>query len=83
MPSGMGHALSATPEVARIPLSYELRLGSMPRLIDRVNRAYLSGAKRIELDVSELRLFTEGAKRMLLVATARLEELGVALVLVG
>lgn len=67
----------------RVSLGRELRLAGVHDVIAQIDRILPSGTNRIELDASSLRLLTEGARRLLLVATARLAEQHVDLVITG
>lgn len=78
----MGQPLPCAPEVVSIALGKDLRLAGMIKLIERITKAYLTGAKRIELESGRLQRMTEGARLLLVSATLRLERLGVELVLV-
>lgn len=78
----MGQALPRAPEVVMIPLGKELRLAGIPKLLEKIEAARSTGAKRIELEATILRKITEGARLVLLSATCRLEHEGIDLVLV-
>lgn len=67
----------------RVVLGAELRLASVSAVISAIDRCLPAKPQRIELDASRLRFMTEGARRLLLVATARLAAREVELVIVG
>jgi hypothetical protein len=76
-----------SPRAPRVSLGRELRLATVPHVIAQIDRILIATdgmpTPRIELDASGLRSMTEGARRMLLVATARLAERHVDLVVTG
>lgn len=67
----------------RVSLGRELRLATVHDVIAQIDRILPSAPPRIELDASGLRLLTEGARRMLIIATERLAEQQVDLVVTG
>lgn len=77
---------AASPYVAPAPkvaLGTELRLSTIATVIGAIDRILPSSPTRIELDASRLRFMTEGARRMLIVATDRLAARQIELVVVG
>jgi hypothetical protein len=76
-------AASRSLRAPRVTLGRELRLASVPDVIAQIDRILPSSPSRIELDASGLRLLTEGARQMLLLATTRLAEQSVELVVTG
>lgn len=64
---------------ARVVLGSELRLRDLPRLIATLEGAVEHGARRIELDTTELDLVTEGAGILLETVERDLHERGVVL----
>jgi anti-anti-sigma regulatory factor len=78
------HAAYAEPRIApRVALGAELRLATVRAVIEAIDRVLHAEPKRIELDASRLRFMTEGARRVLLVATSRLAAREIELVIVG
>lgn len=67
----------------RVTLGAELRLATMSAVISAIDRCLPTKPRRIELDASRLRFMTEGARRLLLVATDRLATREVELVVIG
>jgi hypothetical protein len=67
----------------RVALGAELRLANVSAVIAAIDRILVGEPSRIELDATRLRFMTEGARRMLLVATSRLAERQIELVMVG
>jgi len=82
MMHAMAEPMPRWDEVAQIALGKELRLAQIPKLIEKITGAYLRGATRIELDATNLRRMTDGAKHLLAAAGQRLERLGVELVVI-
>ncbi len=67
----------------RVALGTELRLSSISAVIGAIDRILPSQPTRIELDASRLKFMTEAARRMLVVATHRLAQRDIDLVVVG
>lgn len=76
-------AFAETHLAARVYLGAELRLATVSAVITEIDRILPSRPARIELDATRLSLMTEGARRVLLVATDRLAARDVDLVVVG
>ncbi len=67
----------------RVALGTDLRLATIGAVIAAIDQILPSSPTRIELDASHLRFMTEGARRLLLVATDRLAGRQIDLVIVG
>lgn len=67
----------------RVALGAEVRLATIGAVITAIDQILPSNPQRIELDASRLRFMTEGARHLLLVATMRLAQRDVELVVVG
>lgn len=69
-------------EPCRVVLPVLVRLRDMPTVLAMIRDALATDPVRIELDARAVQLLSEGARRLLLAATERLDQLQVELVLV-
>lgn len=78
----MGHLQWVGNDAIQVSLEPDVRLKMVPELIKTFGVAYRNGARRIELDVTNVKRISEAARHVIEVAAARLAERGVTLELV-